>query len=76
MRCPRCLGQKRVTGIGWIETDCPKCAGIGSITDSPKYDEPATMIADIPKDEFSFIPKNTDNFKKIPYNDRRKQGRA
>ena len=71
MRCPRCLGQKRVTGIGWIETDCPKCEGNGSITDSPKYDETTTMDCETPKDAVI-----SSKFNKIPYNERRKQGRA
>ena len=35
-RCDRCYGAKKVSGIGWIEIDCPRCDGLGKIADSYK----------------------------------------
>ena len=37
MRCPRCAGNKRIMGIGYIECDCPLCKGIGQLPDSTKF---------------------------------------
>jgi DnaJ-class molecular chaperone len=32
-RCPRCFGNKKVMGIGMVETDCQKCDGEGKVKD-------------------------------------------
>jgi hypothetical protein len=29
VRCNKCLGKKKITGLGMIEKQCPDCIGIG-----------------------------------------------
>lgn len=33
MRCPNCRGNKKVQGLGWMEGDCMRCDGTGSVGD-------------------------------------------
>lgn len=55
MKCPRCAGNKRIMGLGFVEVDCPVCKGIGSLPDSAKFE--VTTVASSP--DPVVIPKAT-----------------
>jgi hypothetical protein len=69
VKCDQCYGAKKVSGIGFIYTDCPKCKGTGLIEApkkpiSPPPLEPTEnginepLVCDEPKEN---IPLNTFN---------------
>jgi DnaJ-class molecular chaperone len=35
--CMSCRGQKKVLGMGWIETECANCDGLGRMPSEPIY---------------------------------------
>ena len=32
VRCPTCAGRKKILGLGGMQKNCPRCAGIGFVS--------------------------------------------
>jgi len=46
-RCLRCLGNKTVMGLGWVDMECPACDGLGTVNhEPPKHDDLTTTTTE------------------------------
>jgi len=44
------MGNRKVQGIGWIETDCPACKGTGSVFNPAKLSDSTNAIKNASQD--------------------------
>lgn len=56
IRCTGCKGQKKITGLGLIERNCPDCEGIGHVKKPAEPEQETVTIDDTPADT---IPKKS-----------------